>query len=112
MKLLLYGHFTACNITELWSLSAAGVTFFSDVSLLDEDTRYPSCDNGSVGSVVLVNTTLNTATVAYYTGTTPGSRVCFVCDEGSGYELNTTTSERLCKGSGLWSGDSIVCSTL
>ena len=27
-----------------------------------------------------MNTRLNTATVAYYTGTTPGSTACFVCD--------------------------------
>ena len=109
-KLLLYDHFTACNITELWNQHAPGVTFLSDVSLLDEAAQYPSCDDRSVGSVVLVNTTLNTATVAYYTGTTPDSTVCFVCNDG--YELNTTISARFCKGSGLWSGDFIACSTL
>ena len=42
--------------------------FLPDVSLLnDTAAQYPSCDVGSVGSVVLKNTTINTATVAYYT---------------------------------------------
>ena len=68
-----------------------------DVSLLDDAAQYSSCDGDSVGSVALVNTTFNTATVAYYTGTTPGSRACFVCDEDSGYELNKVTAERNCQ---------------
>ena len=110
MKLLLCGHFTACNQTKLWNLSAPDVTFLSDVSLLDDATYYRSCNDSSVGSVVLVNTTLNTATVAYYTGTTPGSTACFVCNDG--YELNATTSKRVCKRSGLWSGNPVVCGTL
>ena len=110
MKLLLYGHFTACNLTELWDQPAPGATFLSDVSLLRDAAQYPSCNDSSVGSVVLENTTLNTATVAYYTGTTSGSMACFVCNDG--YELNTTTRERLCKRSGLWSGNSVVCGTL
>ena len=58
-------------------MSAPGVTLLSDVSLLDDSARYPSCDDESVGSAVLKNTTYNTATVAYYTGTTPGSMACF-----------------------------------
>ena len=110
MKLLLYGHFTACNITELWNQQTPGGIFLSDVMLLDDAAQYPSCDGRSVGSIVLMNSTLNTATVAYYTGTTPGSTVCFVCNDW--YELNTTISARFCKGNGLWSGDSIACSTL
>ena len=59
-----------------------------------------------------MNTTLNTATVAYYTGITPGSMACFVCDESSGYELNTTTNERVCHSDGMWSGSPIVCGKL
>ena len=98
---------------QLWNLAAAGATFLPDVSLLDDAAQYPSCNAGSVGSAVLMNTTLNTTTVAYYNGTTPGSSVCFVCNNGySGYELNTTTNERICKGNGLWSGNYIVCGTL
>ena len=88
----LHDHYTGCSLTELWNLTLVGGIFPSDVSLLDAAAQYPSCDTDSVGSVVLVNTTLKTATVAYYTGTTPGSRACFVCDESSGYELNTTTT--------------------
>ena len=93
---------------ELWNLSAPGVSFLPNVTtVLDDATQYPSCDNRTVGSAVLVNTTLNTATVAYYTGTTPGSRTCFTCDEG--YEINTTTNERVCQRNGLWSINPIVC---
>ena len=110
MKLHLYDHFTACNLTELWNVPAPGVTILSDVTLLDDPPQYSSCNDSSVGSVVLMNTTLNTTTVAYYTGTTAGSTACFVCNDG--YELNATTSIRFCKGNGLWSGDSIVCGTL
>ena len=112
MKLLLYGHFTACNITELWNLPAPGVTLLSDVSLLNTSAaRYPSCNDSSVGSTVLENTTLNTATVAYYTGVTSGASACFVCNDG--YELNTTTTdERFCQGNGLWSGNPTICGML
>ena len=95
---------------ELWNLPAAGVTFLSNLSSLEDSVHYPSCGAGSVGSIVLVNTTLDTATVAYYTGTTPGSRTCFVCDEG--YEINTTTNERVCQRNGLWSRNPIVCGAL
>ena len=91
---------------ELWNLSS-GVTVLSDVSLLGDATQYPSCDVGSVASFVLKNTILNTATVAYYTGTTPGSRACFVCDESSGYEL--TANERRCQSNSTWSGSSMTC---
>ena len=99
-----------CKQTELWNLPVAGATFLPDVSLLNiSAAQYPSCGNGSVGSAVLLNTTLKTATVAYYTGTTPGSRACFVCDESSGYELNTTANEKVCQSNGTWSGNSLVC---
>ena len=107
MKFLLHDHFTGCNLTELWNPPAAGATFLSDVSLLNDSAQYQSCDAASVGSAVLVNTTLNTATVAYYSGTTASSTACFVCDEG--YELNSTTTERDCQPNGLWSGSPIVC---
>ena len=58
---------------------------------------------------MLENTTLNTATVAYYNGTTPGSMACFVCNDE--YKLNTT-EKRFCERSGLWSGNSVVCGKL
>ena len=95
---------------DLWNLPAADASILTDVSSLnDSAARYSRCDAGSVGSAVLENTTLNTATVAYYTGTTAGSRACFVCDESSGYKLNTTTKERVCQRNALWSGSAILC---
>ena len=48
-------------------------------------------------------------TVAYYTGITPGSRACFVCDENIGYELNTTTNGRTCQSDATWSEGPITC---
>ena len=92
--------------------TAAGATFLPDVSLLNDSAQYPSCDAGRVGSAVLENTTLNTTTVAYYTGTTPGSSACFVCDVSNGYELNTVTNERVCRSNGTWSGSAIMCGML
>ena len=100
---LFYDHFTGCNLTELWNLPAANATILSDV------TRYLSCDDSSAESVVLRDTTLNTATVAYYNGTTPGSTACFVCDRSSEYELNSTITERVCQNDGLWSSSPIIC---
>ena len=102
--------FTGCSPMELWNLPAVGVTFLSDTLLMNDAAQYPSCDARSVGSVALMNTTLNTATVAYYTGTTPGSRACFVCDEDSGYEL--TNNERVCQSNSTWSGSPIICGML
>ena len=102
-------HYTGCSLTELWDLPAPGANFLTDVSLVNDAAHYPSCDDGSVGIVVLESITLNIATVAYYSGTTPGSRACFVCDESSRYELNTTTNERVCQHNALWSGSPIVC---
>ena len=76
---------------ELWDLSATDATFLTDVSLLNVSTaQYPSCDDVSVGSVVLENTTLNMATVAYYTGTTPGSTACFVWERKSNATMCST----------------------
>ena len=106
---LLHDHYTGCSLLELWNLPAAGTTFLSDVSLLDDAAQYPTCDTGSVRSVVLRNTTLNTATVAYYNDTTPGSRACFVCDRSNGYGLNTNTVERICQNDAVWSGSLIQC---
>ena len=97
---------------DLWNLLAADVNFLSEVSLLNNSAQYPSCDDGSVGSVVLVNTTLNTATVAYYSGTTAGSTACFICDESSEYAPNITTTERVCRNNGMWSGSTILCGML
>ena len=105
--------FTGCFLNELWNLPAPDAIFLNDVSLLENAAQYPSCDDGSVGSVVLVNTTLNTSTVVYYTGTTAGSRACFVCNNGSEYAPNTTISnERVCQNDGRWSKTPVVCGML
>ena len=104
----MYDYFTGCNLTKLWNLPAVGTDFLSDITLLDDSAQYPSCDDGIVGSVVLVDTRMDTATVAYYSGTTPDSRACFVCDENIGYELNNT-NVRVCQRNGLWSGNPTVC---
>ena len=97
---------------ELWNLPAAGAAFLPDVSLLNDAAQYPSCVDGSVGSAVLVNTTLNTATVSYYAGNMTGSTACFVCDESSGYALNTSSNERVCQRNVTWSGSPTVCGTI
>ena len=93
-------------------MNATGTTFLSNVRLLNDAVRYQSCDDFSVGSAVLENTTLNTSTVAYYTGTTPGSITCFVCDKDSGYALNTTSNTRVCQSDATWSGSPTTCSEL
>ena len=99
---------------ELWNLPAADAIYLSDVSLLNYSSiQYPSCDDETVGSAVLVNTTLKIATVAYYSGITAGSTACFVCDESGEYALNTsTTTERVCRSNGTWSGSAIACGML
>jgi len=96
-------------MAELWNLPAAGAALLSNVSLLDDAARYPSCVDGNARSSVLVNTTLNTATVAYYIGNMTGFTACFVCDEGSGYALNTSTNERVCQRNITWSERPAVC---
>ena len=96
---------------QLWNLAAAAdASYLSDVNLLnDTAAQYPGCDDGSVGSAVLRDNRLNTATVAYYTGIISGSIACFVCDEESGYELNSTINKRICQFDATWSGISTIC---
>ena len=103
---------TDCSPEELWNLTATNATFLSDVSLLDDATKYPKCVTGSVGSAALMNTRLNITTVAYYNGTTPGSKACFICKENSGYKLSTTTNERFCEHDAAWSRSPIICGML
>ena len=97
---------------DLWNLPATGFTFLQAVSSLQDAVQYPSCDNTSAGSAVLVDRILSTATVTYYTGITPGSRACFVCDENSRYMQNTTFIERVCQSDETWSGSPIICGML
>lgn len=114
LRHLLHDYFSGCSFLGLWNLPAADVTFLPDVRLLNGTAdQYPSCDagnGGSVGSAVLRDNTLNTATVAYYTGSTTNSYACFVCDER--YKLNTTLRVRVCQRNGSWSGNPIICGKL
>ena len=99
-----------CSPVELWDLPAAGFTLLGNISSLNGTAaQYPICDDSHIGSAVLLDTKLNTATVAYLTGTTPGSGACFVCDKDSGYGSNTTTIVRVCQNDGIWSGSPITC---
>ena len=111
---MLHDHFTTdCSLEGLRNQPIAGATFMTDVSSLDGAAiQYPSCDAEILWSFVLVDTRLNTTTVAYYNGTTPGSRVCFVCDKSNGYALHTTFSERYCQRDGTWSRSPTICGTL
>ena len=102
-------HDAGCSPRELWNLLPSVAKFIPDVSLLNDAAQYPSCDNQSVGSAVLEDTPLKIATVAYYTGTTAGSTVCFVCNNDSSYVLNATINKRVCQSDGAWSGDPITC---
>ena len=96
---------------DLWNLPATGFTFLQAVNLLQNAAQYPSCGNtSSAGSAVLVDKILSITTVTYYTGTTPGSRACFVCDENS--MPNTTFIERVCQSDATWSGSPILCGML
>ena len=104
---------TQCSLMNLWNLPASAFTFLPDVNLLEDATQYPSCSNtSSAGSAVLVDRILGTATVTYYTGTTPGSRACFVCDENSRYMPDTTFIERVCQSDATWSRSPIICGML
>ena len=108
---MLHDHFTDCSLEGHRNQSIAGTTFMTDVSSLDyAAVHYPNCDAEIIWS--FVHTRLNTATVAYYNGTTPGSRVCFVCDKNNGYVLNTTFNERYCQSDGTWSTSPTICGAL
>ena len=95
-----------CSLMELWDLSSTNAIFLNEISLLDNAAQYRSCVADNISSAVLKDTVLNITTVAYYNGTTPGSRACFVCD---GYELNVTINERVCQSDATWSGSPITC---
>ena len=103
---------TDCSPEELWNLTATNATFLPDVNLLNDAAKYRNCDAGTVASAVLRDTRLKITTVAYYNGTTPGSKACFVCEENSGYKLSTTTNERVCEHDAAWSRSPIICGML
>ena len=96
-----------CDPASLWNLPAPDAVFTQD-SAPDQN-----CNANTQGSSTLLNTTLSTATLACYNGTSPGSVAGFVCDDI--YELNTTTVERVCQMVGnnaTWSGNPVTCGKL
>ena len=101
---------SGCSPRDLWDLPAADTNFLTDVSLLEDAAQYSNstCGADSVESAVLNDDRLNTATVAYYTGRTPGSTACFVCDRSNEYAPNIT-AVRVCQRNGTWSGSPIIC---
>ena len=112
-ELMLHDHFADCSLEELKNQSTAGAIFLTDASSLDDvAAQYSSCDTGIRLLDTRLDTRLDTATVAYYNGTTPGSRVCFLCDKSNGYALNTTFNETYCQKDGTWSRNSTICGTM
>lgn len=97
---------------ELWNPPAT-TTFLRYSNFRNDTAQYPACVDGSIGSVGLKDIRFNTFTVAYYDGTTAGSRACFVCDRSSGFVLNTSTiNVRVCQRDATWSGIPMMCGML
>ena len=69
------------------------------------DDNYPQCqqDQDTVTSITI----LNGVNVTCYSGRQFVSVASHVCDEG--YQPNATTSVRVCRDNGPWSGTTIVC---
>ena len=109
---LFHDHFTGCSPMELWN-QPGNTTFLIESSFRNDTSQYPTCVDGSIGSIDFKDMRLNTFTVAYYDGTTTGSRACFVCDENNGFDLNTTTiNVRVCQSDATWSGVPMMCGML
>ena len=70
------------------------------------DDNYPQCqqDQDTVTSITITNGVVN---VTCYSGRQFVSVASHVCDEG--YQPNVTSSVRVCRDNGLWSGTTIVC---
>ena len=70
------------------------------------DDNYPQCqqDQDTVTSITIPNGVVN---VTCYSGRQFVSVASHVCDEG--YQPNVTSSVRVCRDNGLWSGTTIVC---
>ena len=70
------------------------------------DDNYPQCqqDQDTVTSIAILNGVVN---VTCYSGRQFVSVASHVCDEG--YQPNATSSVRVCRDNGLWSGTIIVC---
>ena len=70
------------------------------------DDNYPQCqpDKDTVTSITIPNGVVN---VTCYSGRQFVSVASHVCDEG--YQPNATSTVRVCRDNGLWSGTTIVC---
>ena len=70
------------------------------------DDSYPQCqqDQDTLTSIIIPNGVVN---VTCYSGRQFVSVASHVCDEG--YQPNATSSVRVCRDNGLWSGTNIVC---
>ena len=70
------------------------------------DESYPQCqpDHNTVTSITIPNGVVN---VTCYSGRQFMSVAYHVCDEG--YQPNVTSSVRVCRDNGLWSGTIIAC---
>ena len=70
------------------------------------DDIFPQCqqDQDTVTSITIPNGVVN---VTCYSGRQFMSVASHVCDEG--YQLNATSSVRVCRDNGVWSGAAIVC---
>ena len=70
------------------------------------DDSYPQCQQNrdTVTTITIPNGIVN---VTCYSGRQFVSVASHVCDEG--YQPNATSSVRVCRDNGLWSGTNIVC---
>ena len=68
--------------------------------------NYPHCqpNQDTVTSITIPNGVVN---VTCYSGRQFVSVASHVCDEG--YQPNTTSSVRVCRDNGVWSGTTIAC---
>ena len=70
------------------------------------DDIYPQCqqDQDTVTSIAILNGVVN---VTCYSGRQFVSVASHVCDEG--YQPNATSTVRVCRDNGVWSGTTIAC---
>ena len=92
----LYLYFPSPKDCALSELQTAGLP----------DDNYPKCQptQDTVTSITIPNGVIN---VTCYSGRQFVSVVSHVCDEG--YQPNVTSSVRVCRDNGLWSGTIIAC---
>ena len=73
------------------------------------DDNYPQCqpNQDTVTSITILNGVVN---VTCYSGRHFVSVASHVCDEG--YQPNATSTVRVCRDNGMWSGTIIACGEL